>query len=235
MARRRERPILIYHKIGDYPPRAAGLLSSDFQRGNFSCPNVDVFINFKVIVRASHLWGENGPASFGRAGVFGGVLRPGRLHRKGARPLRRSFSLHGLGADPRAGGGGDDGRLLRPARGHPRRFPPGRAALEDGLGRPVRYYAYMEGYPEGALRRWFIEEGFEVVLTQCPTFRWRSDPYRIGRIQVDDGDPNILITKASDFYLFFKDTRVRRIIWGFRVDRLMHRFYALFEKERGEA
>jgi hypothetical protein len=33
------------------------LPSSDFQRGYLSSPNVDVFITFKVVVRASHLWG----------------------------------------------------------------------------------------------------------------------------------------------------------------------------------
>tara|TARA_B100002003_G_C13596615_1_gene308051 strand:+ start:106 stop:474 length:369 start_codon:yes stop_codon:yes gene_type:complete len=32
---------------------------NDFQRGYFSSQNVDVFITFKVVVRANHLWGGN--------------------------------------------------------------------------------------------------------------------------------------------------------------------------------
>ena len=32
---------------------------SDFQRGYLSSSNVDVFITFKVMVRANHLWGGN--------------------------------------------------------------------------------------------------------------------------------------------------------------------------------
>jgi hypothetical protein len=32
---------------------------NDFQRGYLSSQNVDVFITFKVVVRADHLWGIN--------------------------------------------------------------------------------------------------------------------------------------------------------------------------------
>lgn len=104
-----------------------------------------------------------------------------------------------------------------------------RRTLEDKLGAPVRYHAYRETFPNRRLRKWFIEEGFEGVLTMCPTLR-RSDLYRIGRIQVDDEAPNVFQSKASNLYLFFKDRRAWRLIRKFKIDRLMHRIYERFEK-----
>jgi peptidoglycan/xylan/chitin deacetylase (PgdA/CDA1 family) len=104
-----------------------------------------------------------------------------------------------------------------------------RRTLEDKLGVPVRYHAYRETFPNRRLRKWFIEEGFEAVLTMCPTLR-RPSLYRIGRIQVDDEAPNVFQSKASNLYLFFKDKRAWRLIRKFKVDRLMHRIYERFEK-----
>jgi len=72
-----------------------------------------------------------------------------------------------------------------------------RRTLEDKLGAPVRYHAYRETFPNRRLRKYFIEEGFEGVLTMCPTLR-RSDLYRIGRIQMDDEAPNVFQSKASN-------------------------------------
>ena len=104
-----------------------------------------------------------------------------------------------------------------------------RQTIEDKLGAPVRYHAYRETFPNRQLRKWFIDEGFEAVLTMCPTLR-RSDLYRLGRIQVDDEPPNVFQTKASNLYLFFKDKRTWRLIRRLKVDHLMHRIYERFEK-----
>ncbi|MCK4468360.1 MAG: hypothetical protein KAU60_08415, partial [Desulfobacterales bacterium] len=45
----------------------------------------------------------------------------------------------------------------------------------------------------------------------------------IGRIQIDDDDHNIFLTKISKIYLFFKDKRVWKYIRKYDVDKLAHR------------
>ena len=267
MARFCERPILIYHQIGDYPSERLGDygITKDAFRAHLDRLGE---MGLEVIPLERMIAQMKGEAPFRPRAVsltFDGGFRDGAetvlplLAERGysaaffvpADFIGEEHAVFGAlfpcmewgqirelaAAGMTVGSFGRRGAILEdlPPAGRREDARAARATLEDGLGRPVRYHAYMEGYPEGALRRWFIEEGFEAVLTQCPTFRWRSDPYRIGRIQVDDEDPNILKTKASDPYLYFKDTRVWRLIRGIKADRLMHRFYALFEKERGGA
>jgi len=94
---------------------------------------------------------------------------------------------------------------------------------------PTHHHAYRETFPNRRLRKWFVNEGFEAVLTMCPTLR-RPDLYRLGRIQVDDEPPNVFQTKASNLYLFFKDKRTWRLIHRFKMDRLMHWVYEKFER-----
>ncbi len=68
----------------------------------------------------------------------------------------------------------------------------------------VRYCAFKEGVPQESLWNFLQELGFQAVFTQCPTNQ-APTPAGIGRIQIDDDDHNIFLTKISDTYLFFKD------------------------------
>jgi len=43
------------------------------------------------------------------------------------------------------------------------------------------------------------------------------------KIQIDDDDHNILLTKISKAYLFFKDKRSWKYIRKYKVDNLAHR------------
>ena len=104
--------------------------------------------------------------------------------------------------------------------------------LEDKLGTEVRYFGVKEGVPNGKIRDLLISVGYRAFLTQCPTNK-RSDLYSIGRIQVDDNDFNIFLTKVSRTYLFFKDKRSWKYIRKYRLDRVVHRISETLNKIRG--
>jgi len=101
--------------------------------------------------------------------------------------------------------------------------------IEDGIGIEVAYFGVKEGVPSPEIRDLLMENGYRAFLTQCPTFR-RPDLYAIGRIQVDDEDFNIFLTKISRTYLFFKDKRSWRLIRKFKLDRLIHRISEAYNR-----
>jgi len=76
-------------------------------------------------------------------------------------------------------------------------------------------------------------QGFSAVFTQCPTNR-RASVDGIGRIQVDDDDPNIFLTKISKTYLFFKDKRSWKYIRKYRIDKVVHRISETLNRVRGD-
>ena len=85
----------------------------------------------------------------------------------------------------------------------------------------VKYYAFKEGVPQKALWHFLQQQGFGAVFTQCPTNR-RAAVAGIGRIQVDDDDHNIFLTKISRTYLFFKDRRSWKYIRKYKFDKVVH-------------
>jgi peptidoglycan/xylan/chitin deacetylase (PgdA/CDA1 family) len=103
--------------------------------------------------------------------------------------------------------------------------------LEDGLGAEVSYFGVKEGVPSPEMRDLLVETGYRAFLTQCPTNR-RTDLYAIGRIQVDDEDFNIFLTKISKTYLFFKDKRSWRYIREYKLDKLVHRVSEAYNRFR---
>ena len=64
-------------------------------------------------------------------------------------------------------------------------------------------------------------EGFNAVFCQAPT-KQKTQPYVVGRIQIDDNDLNILIIKTSKTYIFFKDSRYRGCGRQCRLDKVTH-------------
>lgn len=104
--------------------------------------------------------------------------------------------------------------------------------LEDKLGVPIRYYGVKEGVPNDQTRDLLISEGYRAFLTECPTNR-RPDLYSIGRIQVDDDDFNIFLTKISRTYLYFKDKKSWKYIREYSLDKAFHRMSEAYDKLRG--
>jgi len=104
--------------------------------------------------------------------------------------------------------------------------------LEDRLGTEVRYFGIKEGIPNDRIRDLLISEGYRAFLTQCPTNR-KPDFYSIGRIQVDDDDFNIFLTKISKTYLFFKDRKSWKYIREYGLDKIAHRISEAYDRMRG--
>jgi hypothetical protein len=96
----------------------------------------------------------------------------------------------------------------------------------------VRYCAFEEGVPQQALWNFLQEVGFQAVFTQCPT---NQPPTLagIGRIQIDDADHNIFLTKISDTYLFFKDKPSWKYIRRYKLDQLAHHMSEAWNNIRG--
>jgi peptidoglycan/xylan/chitin deacetylase (PgdA/CDA1 family) len=101
--------------------------------------------------------------------------------------------------------------------------------LEDRLGMEIRYFGVKEGVPSHGIRDLLVSEGYRAFLTECPTNRG-PDLYSIGRIQVDDDDFNIFLTKISRTYLFFKDKRSWKYIREYSLDKLAHRISETYDK-----
>ncbi|MBW2063756.1 MAG: polysaccharide deacetylase family protein [Deltaproteobacteria bacterium] len=104
--------------------------------------------------------------------------------------------------------------------------------LEDKLGIEVRYFGCKEGIPGPEIRDALISAGYRAFLTQCPTYR-KSELFSIGRIQVDDDDFNIFLTKISRTYLFFKDKKSWEYIRKYNLDRVAHRLSETYDRIRG--
>lgn len=104
-------------------------------------------------------------------------------------------------------------------------------AFPDLLNSQLRYVSVREGIPGKAVMAALKEAGVEAFLTKCPTKR-RPHRYIIGRIQVDDDDPNIFYIKISRNYLRFKDSRSWRYLRKYKMDRLAHLISDAVNKRR---
>ena len=98
---------------------------------------------------------------------------------------------------------------------------------------PIRYCAFKEGVPEKPLWDFLQTKGFDAVFTQTPTNR-RAEVDGIGRIQIDDDDHNIFLTKISKMYLFFKDKRSWKYIRKYRIDKVAHHISDALNWVKGE-
>jgi hypothetical protein len=94
--------------------------------------------------------------------------------------------------------------------------------MAENYNGDVRFCAFKEGMPKKPLWDFLGARGFQAVFTQCPTNK-RPTLSGIGRIQIDDDDHNIFLTKISKIYLFFKDKRSWKYIRKYKIDRLAHR------------
>jgi len=103
--------------------------------------------------------------------------------------------------------------------------------FQNRLQHPLRYVSLREGVPTEALIKAAEAKGVVALMTKCPTKRGQH-PFCIGRIQIDDDDPNINRIKLSSNYLFFKDSRLWRLMRRFKITNLTHlisnTFNALF-------
>ncbi len=97
----------------------------------------------------------------------------------------------------------------------------------------IKYCAFKEGIPRQSLWHFLKSMGFHAVFTQCPTNR-RVSVDGIGRIQIDDDDHNIFLTKISKTYLFFKDKRLWKYIRDFNIDKVAHRISEAWNRVKGE-
>jgi hypothetical protein len=95
-------------------------------------------------------------------------------------------------------------------------------SLQANVNTEIRYCAFKEGVPGADLWAFIQSRGIRAVFTQCPTNQ-RATVAGIGRIQIDDDDHNIFLTKISKPYLFFKDKRSWQYIRRYKLDRLFHR------------
>lgn len=105
-------------------------------------------------------------------------------------------------------------------------------SLEDKLGSEIIYFGIKEGVPNYNIRNVLISAGYRAFLTECPTNR-KPDLYSIGRIQVDDNDFNIFLTKISRTYLFFKDRRSWKYIRKYKLDKVVHHISETYDRMRG--
>jgi hypothetical protein len=98
---------------------------------------------------------------------------------------------------------------------------PAMQILKREINPQVRYCAFKEGVPQKSLWHYLKQQGFGAVFTQCPTNR-RAAVDGLGRIQVDDDDHNIFLTKISKTYLFFKDRRSWKYLRKYKLDKVAH-------------
>jgi len=105
-------------------------------------------------------------------------------------------------------------QLIRDIRLAARIFP-------SELAIPLRFVSVREGIPGSCVVEVLKEAGVEGFFTKCPTKR-RPNRYCMGRIQIDDDDPNIFLIKISRNYLRFKDSRSWRYLRKYKLDRLAH-------------
>lgn len=94
-------------------------------------------------------------------------------------------------------------------------------SLHANINTGIRYCAFKEGVPGADLWAFIQSRGIRAVFTQCPTNQSVTSA-GIGRIQIDDDDHNIFLTKISSTYLFFKDKPSWKYLRRYKFDRLAH-------------
>jgi len=94
--------------------------------------------------------------------------------------------------------------------------------MKENYNGDVRFCAFLAGVPKKPLWDFLKARKFQAVFTQCPTNQ-RPRLSGIGRIQIDDDDHNIFLTKISKIYLFFKDKRAWKYIRKYKIDRMAHK------------
>jgi len=104
-------------------------------------------------------------------------------------------------------------------------------AFPHKLEKVLRFVSVREGIPGNQVLKTLKETGTEGFFTKCPTKR-RPNRYCMGRIQIDDDDPNIFRIKISRNYLRFKDSRLWRYIRKYKIDRLAHIISDTFNARR---
>jgi len=104
--------------------------------------------------------------------------------------------------------------------------------MSENYSGDIRFCAFKEGVAGKSLWNFLNPRGFQAVFTQCPTNR-RPGLSGIGRIQIDDDDHNIFLTKISKIYLFFKDKRSWKYIRRYKIDKLAHRISETLNAIRG--
>ena len=105
--------------------------------------------------------------------------------------------------------------------------------MDRKIDTPIKYCAFREGVPKKPLWEFLQTRGFDAVFTQTPTNR-RAEMDGIGRIQIDDDDHNIFLTKISKTYLFFKDKPSWKYIRKHGVDKLAHRISETLNRLNGD-
>lgn len=105
--------------------------------------------------------------------------------------------------------------------------------MRKEIGSKIQYCAFKEGVPEKSLWDFLKRQGFHAVFTQCPTNR-RTAVDGIGRIQIDDDDHNIFLTKISSTYLFFKDKRSWKYIRKYKIDKVAHKISEFWNWVKGD-
>jgi len=110
---------------------------------------------------------------------------------------------------------------------------PAMQILKKEINPQVRHCAFKEGVPEKSLWHFLKQQGFGAVFTQCPTNRGAAAD-GIGRIQIDDDDHNIFLTKISKTYLFFKDRRSWQYIRKHKLDKVGHWISETWDQVKGD-
>ncbi len=96
-----------------------------------------------------------------------------------------------------------------------------RVLFKKMLGRSFIYYGVREGNPTKEMVDLFKKEGIKAVFCQAPT-RKKTQPYTVGRIQIDDNDLNILLIKTRKIYVFMKDSRYWEYGRKCQLDKVVH-------------
>ena len=104
--------------------------------------------------------------------------------------------------------------------------------FEKHLGTQPIYYAVNEGTPEPTAIKVLQENGYTALFTKSPTNQGPS-VYAIGRIQVDDEDINIFLTKISETYLLFKDSPYWKYIRKYGLAKAFHHLSEFYNSIRG--
>ena|SRR3989304_2937932 len=94
-------------------------------------------------------------------------------------------------------------------------------SIHANINSDISYCAFKVGVSGAGLWDFIQSRGIRAVFTQCPTNQ-SVTAAGIGRIQIDDDDHNIFLTKISKVYLFFKDRRSWKYIRRYKLDRLFH-------------
>ena len=102
--------------------------------------------------------------------------------------------------------------------------------IEKEMGKECKYFSLTEQNISPDVKKLLSDAGYIAAFSLAPLYE-KPDIYTISRIKIDNNDDMPTYkTKLSFMYGLFQDSKHWKFLRGYKLDRLIHRFYRAMDR-----